>query len=146
MPTNLYGPNDNFELQNSHVLPALIHKFVDARNTKAADVTLWGTGNPKREFLYVDDMSSACVFLMKNYNDSEIINIGTGTDVSILELAHLIGERVGYKGKIVFDTTKPDGTPRKLLDVNKINALGWRAAVPLAVGVQKTIEWYEGSR
>jgi GDP-L-fucose synthase len=145
MPTNLYGPNDSFDLQNSHVLPALIRKFVEARNTKAPNVTLWGTGNPKREFLYVDDLANACLFLMKNYNDSEIINIGTGTDVSILELAHLIGERVGYKGKIVFDTTKPDGTPRKLLDVSKINSLGWNAVVSLREGIQKTIEWYEGN-
>ena len=143
MPTNLYGRNDNFDLQNSHVLPALIHKFVEARKSNAPTVTLWGTGNPKREFLYVDDMADASVFLMKKYDSGEIINIGTGTDVSILELAHLIGETVGYKGKIVFDTTKPDGTPRKLLDVSKINALGWRAAVSLAEGVRKTIEWYE---
>ncbi len=145
MPTNLYGPNDNFDLQNSHVLPALIRKFVEARNTKAPDVTLWGTGKPKREFLYVDDMAIASFFLMKHYNDSEIVNIGTGTDVSILELAHLIGEKVGFKGKILFDSSKPDGTPRKLLDVSKINALGWKAAVPLAEGVKRTIEWYEGS-
>lgn len=143
MPTNLYGPNDSFDLQNSHVLPALIRKFVEARNTKAPNVTLWGTGNPKREFLYIDDMANASLFLMKNYNDSEIINIGTGMDVSILELAHLIGETVGYNGKIVFDATKPDGTPRKLLDVSKINALGWRAAVPLRDGIQQTIRWYE---
>jgi GDP-L-fucose synthase len=146
MPTNLYGPNDNFDLQNSHVLPALIRKFVEARNTKAPNVTLWGTGNPKREFLYVDDMANASVFLMKHYNDSEIINIGTGMDVSILELAHLIGETVGYKGKILFDSSKPDGTPRKLLDVSKINSLGWKAAVSLSEGIQKTIEWYEGSQ
>ena len=143
MPTNLYGPNDSFDLQNSHVLPALIRKFVEARNTKAPNVTLWGTGNPKREFLYVDDMANASLFLMKNYNESEIINIGTGTDVSILELAHLIGESVGYEGKIIFDVTKPDGTPRKLLDVSKINALGWKATVPLRDGIQQTIRWYE---
>lgn len=108
-------------------------------------MTLWGTGKPKREFLYVDDMANASVFLMKHYNDSEIINIGTGTDVSILELAHLIGEEVGFKGKILFDSSKPDGTPRKLLDVSKINSLGWKAAVSLREGIQKTIEWYEGS-
>ena len=144
MPTNLYGPNDNFDLQNSHVLPALIRKFVEARNAQSPSVTLWGTGKAKREFLYADDMANACVFLMEQYNGSDIINIGTGTDVSILELAQLIGESVGYQGKIVFDTSKPDGTPRKLLDVNKINALGWKAKVPLAEGVKKTIEWYEG--
>ena len=144
MPTNLYGPNDNFDLQNSHVLPALIRKFVEARNAQSPSVTLWGTGKAKREFLYADDMANACVFLMEQYNGSDIINIGTGTDVSILELAQLIGASVGYQGKIVFDTSKPDGTPRKLLDVGKINALGWKAKVPLAEGVKKTIEWYEG--
>ncbi len=144
MPTNLYGPNDNFDLQNSHVLPALIRKFVEARNAQSPSVTLWGTGKAKREFLYADDMANACVFLMEQYNESDIINIGMGTDVSILELAQLIGASVGYQGKIVFDTSKPDGTPRKLLDVGKINALGWKAKVPLAEGVKKTIEWYEG--
>lgn len=143
MPTNLYGPNDNFDLQNSHVLPALIRKFVEARKTKAPSVTLWGTGKAKREFLYVDDMANACVFLMGKYNDSEIINIGTGTDVSILELAKLIGDKVSYRGEIVFDASKPDGTPRKLLDVSKINALGWKAKVALAEGVKKTVEWFE---
>ncbi len=145
MPTNLYGPNDSFDLQNSHVLPALIRRFVDARNSEAPSVTLWGTGKAKREFLYVDNMASACLFLMERYNDSEIINIGTGVDVSILELAQLIGSTVGYQGKIVFDTSKPDGTPRKLLDVSKINALGWKAKVPLAEGVKKAIEWYRGT-
>jgi GDP-L-fucose synthase len=145
MPTNLYGPNDSFDLQNSHVLPALIRKFIEARDAHSPAVTLWGTGKAKREFLYVDDMANACVFLMKQYNDGEIINIGTGTDVSILELAHLIGDKVGYQGNIVFDSSKPDGTPRKLLDVSKINALGWKAKVPLAEGVERTIEWYEAS-
>ena len=145
MPTNLYGPNDNFDLQNSHVLPALIRKFVEARDANSPSVSIWGSGKPKREFLFVDDMASACLFLMENYESSDIINIGTGVDVSILELAHLIGEKVGFKGTIDFDATKPDGTPRKLLDVSKINALGWRARVPLAEGVEKTIEWYEGS-
>jgi GDP-L-fucose synthase len=145
MPTNLYGPNDSFDLQNSHVLPALIRKFVQARNAKAESVMLWGTGKAKREFMYVDDAASACVFLMEQYNSSEIINIGTGMDVSILELARLIGATVGYRGKIVFDASKPDGTPRKLLDVSKINALGWKAKVPLAEGVERTIKWYEKS-
>jgi GDP-L-fucose synthase len=143
MPTNLYGPNDSFDLQNSHVLPALIRKFIEARNAHSPSVTLWGTGKAKREFLYVDDMANACVFLMKQYNDGEIINIGTGTDVSILELAQLIGSTVGYQGEIMFDTSKPDGMPRKLLDVSKINALGWKAKIPLGEGVKKTIEWYE---
>ena len=143
MPTNLYGPNDSFDLQNSHVLPVLIRKFIEARDSHSSSVTLWGTGKPRREFLYVDDMVSACIFLMQHYDDSEIINIGMGTDVSILELAHLIGEKVGYRGSIVFDSSKPDGTPRKLLDVSKINRLGWEAKVPLAEGIAKTIEWYE---
>jgi GDP-L-fucose synthase len=145
MPTNLYGPNDSYDLQNSHVLPALVRKFIESRNAHSPSVTLWGTGKAKREFLYVDDMASACVFLMEQYNDSEIINIGTGTDVSILELAQLIGEKVGYQGNIVFDSSKPDGTPRKLLDVSKINALGWKATVPLSEGIRRTIEWYEGT-
>ncbi len=145
MPTNLYGPNDGFDLQNSHVLPALLRKFIEARNSNAPSVTLWGTGKARREFLYVDDMANACMFLMKQYDSSEIINIGTGVDISILELARVIGEKVGYRGSIVFDSSKPDGTPRKLLDVGKINALGWKAAVPLDEGIRRTIEWYEGT-
>lgn len=145
MPTNLYGPNDNFDLMNSHVLPALIRKFVEARNAKAPSVTLWGTGKAKREFLYVDDMASACVFLMKQYNDGEIINIGTGEDISIFDMAHLIRDMTGYSGTIQFDSAKPDGTPRKLLDVGKINKLGWKAQVDLKEGIQRTIEWYEGT-
>jgi GDP-L-fucose synthase len=143
MPTNLYGPNDSFDLQNSHVLPALLRKFIEARNSHAPSVTLWGTGKARREFLYVDDMANACMFLMKQYDSSEIINIGTGADISILELARVIGEKVGYRGSIVFDSSKPDGTPRKLLDVGKINALGWKAAVPLDEGIRRTVEWYE---
>ncbi len=145
MPTNLYGPNDSFDLLNSHVLPAFINKFFDARNRNLPSVTIWGTGKPRREFLHVDDMAKACLFLMKNYDSSEIINIGTGEDVTILELAHLVAEAAGFKGKIEFDATKPDGTPRKLLDVSKINALGWKAKIPLREGVEKTVEWYEGS-
>jgi len=145
MPTNLYGPNDSFDLLNSHVLPAFINKFFDARNRNLPSVTIWGTGKPRREFLHVDDMAKACLFLMKNYDSSEIINIGTGEDVTILELAHLVAEAAGFKGKIEFDATKPDGTPRKLLDVSKINALGWKAKIPLREGVERTVEWYEGS-
>ena len=145
MPTNLYGPNDSFDLQNSHVLPALIRKFVEARNTHARSVVLWGTGRAKREFLHVDDAAAACVFLMQQYDNGEIINIGTGIDVSILELAELIKKVTRYEGALEFDSTKPDGTPRKLLDVSKINALGWRASVTLEEGVQKTVEWYEAS-
>ncbi len=142
MPTNLYGPNDNFDLQNSHVLPALMRKFIEAKNDHSASVTLWGSGKPRREFLYVDDMADACIYLMKNYNDREIVNIGTGTDVTILELAELIKEEVGYNGKIDFDSSKPDGTPRKLLDVSKIHSLGWHAKVSLKDGIKKTVDWY----
>jgi len=146
MPTNLYGPHDNFDLQSSHVLPALIRKFLEARKTSASSVTVWGTGSPKREFLFVDDMADACVFLMNHYDDSEIINIGTGKDISILELANLIKEEVGFNGSIEFDTTKPDGMPYKLLDVSKINALGWTAKTPLREGIRKVIQWYLENR
>jgi len=142
MPTNLYGPYDNFDLQSSHVLPALIRKFVDALKISESSATVWGTGSPKREFLFVDDLADAIVFLMNHYDDGEIVNIGTGKDISILELANMIKEEVGFNGIIEFDTTKPDGTPRKLLDVSKINALGWTAKTPLREGIQKTIQWY----
>jgi GDP-L-fucose synthase len=146
MPTNLYGPHDNFDLQSSHVLPALIRKFVDARKAGASSVSVWGTGSPKREFLFVDDLADAVVYLMNHYDDGEIINIGTGKDISILELATLIKEEVGYNGTIEFDSTKPDGTPRKLLDVSKINGLGWTANTPLREGIRKTIQWYLENR
>jgi GDP-L-fucose synthase len=146
MPTNLYGPHDNFDLQSSHVLPALIRKFVDARKARASSVSVWGTGSPKREFLFVDDLADAVVYLMNHYDDGEIINIGTGKDISILELATLIKEEVGYNGTIEFDSTKPDGTPRKLLDVSKINGLGWTANTPLREGIRKTIQWYLENR
>jgi GDP-L-fucose synthase len=142
MPTNLYGPYDNFDLQSSHVLPALIRKFVDARTLSAPSVTVWGTGAAKREFLFVDDLADACVYLMNHYNESEIINIGVGKDITILELATMIKEEVGYTGAIEFDTTKPDGTPRKLLDVSKIHSVGWTAKTPLREGIRKTIQWY----
>lgn len=146
MPTNLYGPNDNFDLQSSHVLPANIRKFIEARKEGAAYVTVWGTGSPKREFLFVDDLADACVFLMNHYDGSEIINIGVGEDVTILELVNIIKEEVGYNGPITFDTTKPDGTPRKLLDVSKIHQLGWKAKTPLREGIRKTIQWYLENR
>ncbi len=146
MPTNLYGPHDNFDLQSSHVLPALIRKFVDARKASASSVTVWGTGSPKREFLYVDDLADACVFLMNHYDDGEIVNIGTGKDISIQELANMIKGEVGFNGAVEFDTTKPDGTPRKLLDVSKINAIGWTAKTPLREGIRKTIQWYLENR
>ena len=146
MPTNLYGPYDNFDLQSSHVLPALIRKFVDAHKTSESSATVWGTGSPRREFLFVDDLADAIVFLMNHYDDGEIVNIGTGKDISILELANMIKEEVGFNGTIEFDTTKPDGTQRKLLDVSKINALGWTAKTPLREGIRKTIQWYLENR
>jgi GDP-L-fucose synthase len=146
MPTNLFGPHDNFDLQSSHVLPALIRKFLDACKTSAPTVTVWGTGSPRREFLFVDDMADACVYLMNHYDDSEIVNIGSGKDISILELANLIKEEVGFNGSIEFDTTKPDGMPFKLLDVSKINALGWTAKTPLREGIRKVIQWYMENR
>ena len=142
MPTNLYGLHDNFDLKSSHVLPALIRKFIEARKEGAPSVVVWGTGLPKREFLFVDDLADACVYLMNHYDGSEIVNIGVGEDVTILELANIIKEEVEYNGTIVFDTTKPDGTPQKLLDVSKINQLGWKAKTPLHEGIQKTIQWY----
>jgi GDP-L-fucose synthase len=146
MPTNLYGPNDNFDLQNSHVMPALIRKFIDAKRQGSASVTIWGTGSPRREFLFVDDVADACVFLMNHYDDSEIINIGVGEDVTILELANTIKKEIGFEGTIEFDTSKPDGTPRKLLDVSKIHRLGWNAATPLHEGVRKMVQWYLENR
>lgn len=142
MPTNLYGYNDNFDLESSHVLPALMRKIHDAKENNIPEVTVWGTGAPLREFLFVDDLAEALVFLMNEYSGEEHVNVGTGTDVSIKELAQLICNVVGYTGKIVFDTSKPDGTPKKLLDVSKINSLGWKAKVSLEEGIRKTYEWY----
>ena len=142
MPTNLYGPNDNFDLESSHVLPALIRKFHDARVGNRPRVTLWGTGSPKREFLHVDDCADACVFLMENYDDPEIINVGTGEDLSIKELADIVQRTISYEGEVVFDTSKPDGAPRKLLNVNKIHALGWKHETSLEEGIKQTYEWF----
>ena len=142
MPTNLYGPHDNFDLQSSHVLPALIRKFIDARKAASPAVTVWGTGSPKREFLFVDDLADAVVFLMNHYDSGDIVNIGTGKDITILELATIIKEETDFKGSLEFDPTKPDGTPRKLLDVSKINGIGWTAKTPLREGIRKTIQWY----
>jgi GDP-L-fucose synthase len=142
MPTNLYGINDNFDLNSSHVLPALIRKMHDAKVNNLPTVTLWGTGNPKREFLFVDDLAEALVFLMNTHNESDWVNIGTGEDVSIKELANLIKQIVGYEGELAWDTSKPDGTPRKLLDVSKINSLGWRYKTNLENGINKTYAWY----
>jgi len=142
MPTNLYGPNDNFDLDDSHVLPALIRKFHEGKINSSPTVVVWGTGSPKREFLHIDDLADACVFLMNNYNDSEIINIGTGVDITIKKLAELIKNIIDYKGEINWDTTKLDGTPRKLLDVSKVESLGWRHKIGLETGIKMTYEWY----
>lgn len=142
MPTNLYGPGDNFDLETSHVLPALIRKFHEAKTQGRSEVVVWGTGSPRREFLYVEDLADACVFLMNHYSGNEIINIGVGTDIPVCELAELVGRIVGFQGEITFDTSKPDGTPRKLLDVSRIAALGWSARTPLEDGIAKTYRWY----
>jgi GDP-L-fucose synthase len=139
MPSNLYGTNDNYHPENSHVLPALIRKIVLAKNNHQTEVVIWGTGTPRREFLHVDDLADGCFFLLKNYDDQGLINIGSGTDISIKDLAELISAEVGYEGKIIFDTTKPDGTPRKLLDSSKIRNLGWKPTYDLRSGIQKTI-------
>lgn len=145
MPTNLYGPGDNFDLQTSHVLPALLRKFHTAKESGSKEVTVWGTGTPRREFLYVDDLADALCFLMERYDSPEIINVGWGEDVTIAELAALIADVVGFRGAVVFDRSKPDGTPRKLLDVGKIRALGWTARTRLADGIRATYDWYLAS-
>ncbi len=142
MPTNLYGPNDNFDLESSHVLPAMIRKFHEAKISSSKEVIIWGTGKPKREFLFVDDLADACVFLMNKYSDSEFVNIGTGVDVSIEQLAEMVKKTVGFKGKIVWDKTKPDGTPRKLLNVEKLHKIGWKHKVPLEKGLKDSYNWY----
>jgi GDP-L-fucose synthase len=146
MPTNLYGPGDNFDLQTSHVLPALIRKFDDARQAGEQSVTIWGTGTPRREFLHVDDLADACLFLMERYSDSEPINVGWGEDLSIAELAQLIAAVTGFAGRLHFDPAKPDGTPRKLLDVSRLRSLGWSPRVPLRAGVAATYEWFRAQR
>lgn len=142
MPTNLYGPGDNFDLQSSHVLPALIRKFHNAKVEMQSEVVIWGTGSPMREFLHANDLASAAVFLMQHYNEAEIINVGTGEDITITELAHLISQVVGFEGTLAFDKTKPDGTPRKLLDVSRLHALGWRHKIALSNGIRSTYDWY----
>lgn len=142
MPTNLYGPNDNFDLNTSHVLPAFIHKFHKAKKENAREVVMWGSGMPKREFLHVDDMAEACIFLMDNYNQDEIINIGTGDDISIMDLANLVKRIVGFKGEIVKDTSKPDGTLRKVLDVSRIKDLGWKPKIILEQGITETYKHF----
>jgi GDP-L-fucose synthase len=140
MPTNLYGPNDNYDLHNSHVLPALLRKFNTAKNEGATSVTIWGTGSPLREFLHADDLAAACLFLMETHNESGIVNIGVGEDISILDLAKMVKQIVGFEGDIITDTTKPDGTPRKLIDVSKLTNLGWKASISLEDGIQKVYE------
>lgn len=146
MPTNLYGPGDNFDPENSHVLPALLRRFDAAAAAGAPEVTLWGSGTPRREFLYVDDLADAAVFLMQHYSDPGIINVGVGSDVSIAELAALVAQATDYRGDIRWDTTRPDGAPRKLLDVGRLTALGWRARVPLAQGIAQTLHWYRAQQ
>lgn len=142
MPTNLYGPGDNYDLANSHVLPALIRKCHEARVRNAPTVTVWGTGTPRREFLYADDLADACLFLMENYDDASFVNIGRGEDLTIKDLATLVAAVVGFKGGIAFDATKPDGTPQKLLDVSRLRALGWRPRTDLRTGIAKAYEWF----
>jgi GDP-L-fucose synthase len=142
MPTNLYGPNDNFDLESSHVLPALIRKFHDAKVEGREEVVIWGTGSPRREFLHVDDLGDACLFLMREFDDEEHINVGTGKDLTIKELAEMVGEIVYPEARLAFDTTKPDGTPRKLLDVSRIRDLGWRHSIELRDGIASSYQWY----
>ncbi|MCZ2134040.1 MAG: GDP-L-fucose synthase [Burkholderiales bacterium] len=142
MPTNLYGPGDNFDLQNSHVLPAMIRRFHEAKLADASSVTIWGSGTPRREFLHVDDMAEACVFLMRQYTGEMHVNVGVGEDLTILDLAAKVAAAVGYRGAITTDPTKPDGTPRKLMDVGRIHAMGWRARIGLDEGIADTYRWY----
>jgi GDP-L-fucose synthase len=142
MPTNLYGPEDNFGRTNSHVLPALLRRIHEAKVARAETVAIWGTGKPRREFLFIDDLADALLFLLERYNSADPINVGVGTDVTIRELAEIIAEVVGWPGEFVYDSTKPDGTPRKLLDVSRLTALGWKASTPLAIGIKRTYEWF----
>ena len=148
MPTNLYGPNDNYHPQNSHVLPAMIRRFHEAKKMNTPEVVIWGTGTPRREFLYVDDLADACYYLMEHYNEEGLVNIGVGEDVSIQELAVLVADIVGYKGTITNDLSKPDGTPRKLMDVSKLHGFGWKAKVGLEEGIRMVyagldgVDWY----
>jgi GDP-L-fucose synthase len=146
MPTNLYGPNDNFDLQDSHVFPALIRKFVEAKETNAPTVTLWGTGTPKREFLHVDDLAKAILICLEKYDSDQHINIGSGEDLSIKELALKVSKATGFNGEIIWDSTKPDGTPRKVLDVTKIKNLGWKPSISLDEGIIQTVQWYRENK
>src|SRR5215204_2062017 len=146
MPTNLYGTNDNYDLNNAHVLPALLRKFHEAKQKREKQVVVWGTGAPRREFLHVDDLADACYFLMQHYNEEGLVNIGIGEDISIKELAQTIKQIVGFDGELIFDSTKPDGTPRKLMDVSKLNRLGWKATIPFQEGIRKVYIEYSGTR
>ena len=143
MPTNLYGPNDNYDLQNAHVLPSLVRKFHEAKTNNSPEVSIWGSGSPKREFLHADDLADACVFLMNTYSDEGLVNIGTGEDISISDLALLIKDVVGYNGAIVYDASKPDGTPRKLMDVSKLSKLGWKYTISLKKGLEMVYQEYQ---
>jgi GDP-L-fucose synthase len=140
MPTNLYGPNDNYDLKNSHVLPALIRKFIEAKRANAPEVVMWGTGSPLREFMHADDLADACIYLMHHFNDAGFVNIGVGEDISIKDLAYIVKETVGYEGNVVHDLSKPDGTPRKLMDVSKLHGLGWKAKIGLNEGIEGVYE------
>jgi GDP-L-fucose synthase len=140
MPTNLYGPNDNYDLNNSHVLPALIRKFHEAKANKVSQVLVWGTGSPLREFLHADDLAQACLYLMNHYSDKQFVNIGSGKEITIKDLALLVKKIVGYEGELIFDTTKPDGTPRKLMSVEKLHALGWKHKIELEEGIKGVYE------
>jgi len=142
MPTNIYGPNDNYDLETSHVLPALIRKFIEAKQNKKSEVTIWGSGKPLREFLHTDDLAKAILVCMEKYDDAQQINVGSGIEISILDLAHKIAEKVGFSGNIVMDVNKPDGTPRKVLDITKISNLGWKPTINLDQGIESTVEWY----
>lgn len=145
MPTNLYGPGDSFHPSDSHVVPALIRRFHDARLAGAETVVCWGSGSPRREFLHVDDLARACLFLLEHYDDAVPINVGVGADITIAELARMVADTVGYRGELEWDPSNSDGTPRKLLDVTRINALGWRAQIPLAEGIAETYEWFSAN-
>jgi GDP-L-fucose synthase len=146
MPTNLYGPGDNFDLQTSHVLPALIRKFHDAKTSSKKEIILWGSGSPRREFLHVDDFASATLFLMQNYNEKQFINVGTGEDLTISDLAALVARVVGFEGKITYDPTKPDGTPRKLMDISRLKSMGWTPTIALEDGIRSTYDWFTGKK
>jgi GDP-L-fucose synthase len=142
MPTNLYGPNDNFDLETSHVLPALIRKFIEAKQNNKSEVSVWGSGTPLREFLHTDDLAKAVLLCMEKYDDAQQINVGSGVEISILDLANKIAEKVGFSGSIVMDANKPDGTPRKVLDITKVSNLGWKPTISLDQGIASTVEWY----